>query len=157
LLKMDILQQNTTSLNKLYKVINQVFGVTKEQLAAKSRRRVFVGARSVFAVIARRRLFIGTVQLGHYLGRDHSSITHYTRKHDDLCKFDPQYKELYELCLRSFEEEFLGKSFIKDNNLNADNKLNIAYIKINVLEDENKRLKESLDRIHKNLNNIMQC
>ena len=140
----EVLYDQTNTVKKLYEVIYNVFGVDKVCLKSKSRRRKYVEARTVFSVIARRRLLMGTVQIGDLINKDHSSITHYTKQHENLYDFDKQYKDLYDMCHMSFEDVPLGSAFVEDKSITIDEKLNIAYIKLATLQDENKRLKKSI-------------
>ena len=93
-----VLYDQTNTIKKLYEVIYNVFGVDKHHLKSRSRRRKYVEARVVFAVIARRRLLMGTVQIGELLNKDHSSISHYTKQHADLYEVDKHYRDLYDMC-----------------------------------------------------------
>lgn len=61
-----------------------------------SRKRQDVYARTAFANAFRP--VAGPSILGKVLGKDHSSVVHYTKMHDELIKYD-DYKKLYEKAL----------------------------------------------------------
>ena len=148
-----ILYDETHTISKLFEVIYNVFGVTKLELRSTIRKRRYVVARNVFAVIARRKLYMGTVQVGELLNKDHSSISHYTKTHNDIYDFDKQYRDLYDMCYLAFDDAPLADLVGADVN-SVEDKLNLAYIKLNTLYSENKKLKSSISKIRKELFSI---
>ena len=131
------------SISKLFRIITNVFGVTKEQMLSRSRKREFVESKTMFAVIARTKLLLSTVEIGDLINRDHSSIIHYTKVHTDLYKVDKTYKRMYNLIINSFTD----KPFIADKLLTVDDKLSIAYVKIDTLQVENEQLRVALNTV----------
>ena len=146
-----ILYDETHSISKLYDIIHNIFGVDKTQLKSTNRCRKYVEARNVFAVIARRKLLMGTVQVGELLCKDHSSISHYTKTHDDIYEFDKPYKELYDMCDLAFGDQPIADLFKSSAKFTIDDKLNLAYVKLNTLYSENKKLKSTVNKIRKEL------
>ena len=116
-----------------------------------SRKRQDVYARTAFANAFRP--VAGPSVLGKVLGKDHSSVVHYTKMHDELIKYD-DYKKLYEKALSHrkgiIEQDSLP--FMSPDDLLAQIKV-LRSQKV-VLENEIKKLyiyKDQINEIKKML------
>ena len=137
---MNKIYDETRSINKLFRIVTNVFGISKQEMTSRNRKRAYVEAKTMFAVIARQKLLLSTVEIGELIKRDHSSIIHYSRVHKDLYKVDKTYKRMFNLISNTFTD----KPFMADKLLTVDDKLSIAHIKIDTLELEYEQLREAM-------------
>ena len=140
---MNKIYDEARSIKKLFRIVTNVFGISKEEMISRTRKRAYVEAKTMFAVIARRKLLLSTVEIGELIKRDHSSIIHYTRVHKDLYKVDKTYARMFNLISNTFTDQ----PFMADKQLTVDDKLSIAHIKLDTLEKENEQLREALTLI----------
>lgn len=52
-----------------------------------------------------RQLKIQVVDIANYLGKHRTSVLHYVKTHPDRLKFDPEYRNMHFLFLKSIENE----------------------------------------------------
>ena len=116
-----------------------------------SRKRENVYARTAFANAFRP--VAGPSIIGKVLGKDHSSVVHYTKMHDELIKYD-DYKKLYEKALSHrkgvIEQDSLP--FMSPDDLLAQ--IKVLRSQKAVLENEIKKLyiyKDQINEIKKML------
>ncbi len=140
---MNKIYDETQSINKLFRIVTNVFGISKQEMISRTRKRAYVESKTMFAVIAREKLLLSTVEVGDLLNRDHSSIIHYSRTHKDLYKVDKTYRRMFDLISNTFTD----KPFMADKLLTVDDKLSIAHIKIDTLQVENEQLRDAMTLI----------
>ena len=69
-------------LRKLLTIVCEALKLDFGLVRSNSRKRELVWARNIFMVIARREYGFSTIQIGFFLGRDHSTVVHSTERHD---------------------------------------------------------------------------
>ena len=143
IITMNKIYDETKSINKLFRIVTNVFGISKQEMTSKTRKRAYVEAKTMFAVIARQKLLLSTVEIGELIKRDHSSVIHYSSVHKDLYKVDKTYRRMFNLVSNVFTDQ----PFMADKILSVDDKLSIAHIKLDTLEKENEQLREAMTLI----------
>lgn len=93
----------------LTKTIEEITGITKEELISKRRTRALVELRMIGSVLMKENYVKMTVEkIGSLFNVDHSSVSHYTKTHKDLMlQRDGKYKSMYEKINRSYSQSIL--------------------------------------------------
>ena len=91
-------------LNKVTRIVCEVFGLTEEQLKSKSRERILSDARAVAFKMLRDNSKFPYTTIGGYFQRDHSTIIHGIEKHNSLATYDKGYARLTAQCERRYLE-----------------------------------------------------
>ena len=81
------------------RVIETLYGITYEEIIIPNRQRDRVDARKILAVLLRNVYKLTFSKIGAILHRDHASILHYYRDHNNLVETDPDYKHFYNTAL----------------------------------------------------------
>jgi chromosomal replication initiation ATPase DnaA len=89
------------STEEILKKVSEVFDVKPEDITGKSRRHEYVMARRAFCAFLSRSTHITRQKLGKYIDRDHSSVVHTLKKHNEWMQYYPQYSEKYGRLLSS--------------------------------------------------------
>lgn len=79
------------------KCVADVFHLPPFQLMAKTRERLIVDARNMAIYILKMDYDMKVIQLGQLFRKDHSTISHSTKKVTDLMGNEPDYRAKYEL------------------------------------------------------------
>lgn len=85
----------TISLDSIIYTVEQVTGITSNQISSKSRLRDLADARSLFCYAARKFTNHSTTSIGVYINRDHATVIHSCRKIETLIKIDVQIRTQY--------------------------------------------------------------
>lgn len=98
------------SIEKLFLILNQVTGVTEEQMRSPKRLRELSDARKIFILFLRRNTKLTTSKISSYLNRDHSTIVYALRETSKILDYDKDFKELY----MKIEEMVLNPFIFRD-------------------------------------------
>ena len=71
---------------KVFRFVCDWFGVTKEEILSRSRRRVLADARTVWCYVMRRRTDLSLPELGRKIERTHASVAYFVTKGCDCEK-----------------------------------------------------------------------
>jgi len=71
---------NAEITEKVFRFVCGWFGVTKEEILSRSRRRVLVDARTVWCYVMRRRTGLSLPELGRRIERTHVTVMYYVAK-----------------------------------------------------------------------------
>jgi len=77
----------------------EVCNVSMDELKSKNRSAPITEARKIYAHLARRLYMFTYRRLGEYINRDHSTMVIAVRTCENFIEIDPNFKELYHLCL----------------------------------------------------------
>jgi hypothetical protein len=78
----------------LFEITEEVTGVTKEEIISKSRKPYIVDSRRMMAVSLIKNTKLTFSRIGEIIGGiDHSSISYYIKKHDDLVDTDYNFRK----------------------------------------------------------------
>lgn len=98
------------------------------KIEGRSRRRIFVDAKKIYAKIAQLNGF-SSMKIGDSIDRDHATVLHYWNEHENLMRMDQTYRKNYYKCL-----VLIGTS---GNNYNLED-----------LKEERKGIIDRLDKIN---------
>ena len=76
-------------------VVGSLYGLDFEQIISINRRRDLVDARKIMSVLLRNVYKLTFSKIGAILQRDHTTMLHYYRDHENLVETDPDYKHFY--------------------------------------------------------------
>ena len=98
-------------LNEILTIVSIATEISCSELRSKKRNRRLVWARQVFNLIAYREQGFTLNQVGRFIDRDHSTVLHSLRNHDNLigCK-DLTYIRMYENILYEMNKNGLVKT-----------------------------------------------
>lgn len=77
----------------------EVCNVSMDELKSKNRAAQITEARKIYAHLARRLYMFTYRRLGEYINRDHSTMVIAVRTCENFIEIDPNFRELYHLCL----------------------------------------------------------
>ena len=80
-------------------VVGSLYGLDFEQIISINRRRELVDARKIMSVLLRNVYKLTFSKIGAILQRDHTTMLHYYRDHENLVETDPDYKHFYNTAL----------------------------------------------------------
>lgn len=89
------------TIEEVLKKVAEVFEVEPEDITGISRRHKYVMARRAFCAFLSRSTHVTRQKLGEYINRDHSSVVHTLKKHNEWMVYYPQYSEKYGKLLSS--------------------------------------------------------
>ncbi len=99
------LHQENSVFELLFKISERIFEVTKDQIQSSNRKQKYCDVRTMIAYIVRSNTLATLRKIGDMLGnRDHSSVLHYIKKHEDLMVYDYDYRQMYFALLTEFKE-----------------------------------------------------
>ena len=87
-------------MRSILNVVSDESGIPSSKIASNVRDRNLVDARRVVSVILRDSHQIVYNKIGNLLGLEHASIIHYVRGHDNLYKYDRDYRLLFDNCIK---------------------------------------------------------
>ena len=80
-------------------VVGSLYGLDFEQMISINRRRELVDARKIMSVLLRNVYKLTFSKIGAILQRDHTTMLHYYRDHENLMETDRDYKHFYNTAL----------------------------------------------------------
>ncbi len=87
-------EENTLSMDTVQKTVCEYFGITRESLLSKSRKRQIVQARQIAMYVSRNLLSVSLNTIGSELGgKDHATVMHACSTVADLISTDRQFKQ----------------------------------------------------------------
>jgi chromosomal replication initiation ATPase DnaA len=100
-------KENKVTIQHLYRIIEQVTGVTEKQIKNQDRHKHIVHARKIVGYFCRQELGLTTTECGNIISRDHSTIIYYLSDAEGLFKYDPIFKNKYDKVLKLMEDKNL--------------------------------------------------
>ena len=80
-------------------VVGSLYGLDFEQMISINRRRELVDARKIMSVLLRNVYKLTFSKIGAILQRDHTTMLHYYRDHENLMETDRDYRHFYNTAL----------------------------------------------------------
>lgn len=84
--------------------VEEIMGVTLEQMRGKDRRRYISMARCIFSNLTHEEI-TPTYHLASYLNRDHGTLIWFRRQYDNMVEFDKGFKGISEKVTKLFNEK----------------------------------------------------
>jgi chromosomal replication initiator protein len=79
---------------QIFEIVGREYGLTKEEIISRSRKRECVESRHLIAYIIKRKTRFSLKNIGERLGgRDHTTIIHSVRTFEDLFETDSVFRE----------------------------------------------------------------
>jgi chromosomal replication initiator protein len=79
---------------QIFEIVGREYGLTKEEIISRSRKRECVESRHLMAYIIKRKTRFSLKNIGERLGgRDHTTIIHSVRTFEDLFETDSTFRE----------------------------------------------------------------
>lgn len=100
-------KENKNTIEYLFKTIEEIIEVSKNDIKSRNRLRKFVDARKIISLFCIRNLQMSTTDTGDLINRDHSSICHYTRDIEGMLKYDIQLKSKYDKVIKRMHDKNL--------------------------------------------------
>ena len=95
-------------------VVGSLYGLDFEQMISINRRRDLVDARKIMSVLLRNVYKLTFSKIGAILQRDHTTMLHYYRDHENLMETDRDYKHFYNTALSAVGHLDKSKDLIED-------------------------------------------
>ena len=95
-------------------VVGSLYGLDFEQMISINRRRDRVDARKIMAVLLRNVYKLTFSKIVAILQRDHTTMLHYYRDHENLMETDRDYKHFYNTALSAVGHLDKSKDLIED-------------------------------------------
>ena len=95
-------------------VVGSLYGLDFEQMISINRRRDLVDARKIMSVLLRNVYKLTFSKIGAILQRDHTTMLHYYRDHENLMETDRDYKHFYNTALSAVGHLDISKDLIED-------------------------------------------
>ena len=83
----------------------KVMGLNKEDLITRKRDRILVDARRIVANIIMNEEICSISGLARSMGKNHATLIHYRKTHNDVYGTDLRYTRTYQMCLRAYKGE----------------------------------------------------
>lgn len=132
---LDIFDQHVISC--AYQAVENVTGMSREQITHKLRVAKFVRARRIVMKLIRTHSNLSLEIIGQETGgKDHATILHNCKVHEDHYQTDREYRELFQRCRSEFIY-LLGTD-------KAKNMLEAVEFKIRDLLKERRKLKQAI-------------
>ena len=96
-------------------VVGSLYGLDFEQMISINRRRELVDARKIMSVLLRNVYKLTFSKIGAILQRDHTTMLHYYRDHENLMETDRDYKHFYNTALSAVGHLDKSKDFFDNN------------------------------------------
>jgi hypothetical protein len=125
-----------------FEVVKQIVElITGVSLFEKNRKRKIVEARMLYGIVMREMNY-SLSEIGHYLGKDHTTIIHYCRSIKGLMDTDVEVLKMYLKCKELIDSH---KQSVNLSNKKGENEALLNLQKqVNLLQFENKMLNEEL-------------
>ena len=98
-------------IDMLFAVTEAVSGATKDDILSKKREQYISVARNIVGYILHNELGLTVMESGKIIGRDHSTITYYSKVFDDNYNFFRDFREKYVM----ISETFWGNYMVADD------------------------------------------
>jgi len=98
-------QENKNKIKLLFEIIESTTGISKAQVSGKERLYKIAMARNTMGVMLHSELGMTIMNAGSVINKDHSTIHHYIRKHEDKMKYDSFYRKMYTKVTDTFWEK----------------------------------------------------
>jgi|TARA_R100000030_G_scaffold18227_1_gene12520 hypothetical protein len=123
--------------HRIMQAVSKPTGISIEDMIGSSRFTPVVEARRVAMVLIRKTLGLTLVGTGRYFNKDHATVLHAEKKHQDLMDIDKNYREYYSVCEAAVKDDKLLKT--------ADSRDIIIALteRVRVLEQELETLKNT--------------
>jgi len=122
----------------LFEIVEQVTGISENQIKSRSRKRPIVDARMMMSEALRGNSKYKLWEIGKVIsGIDHSSVLHYKQKVKDFCENDNSFK-------KRFVDINVKFSHVKNIGLPIHKKLEFAVKERDRLNKEIRRMKKLL-------------
>ena len=95
-------------------VVGSLYGLDFEQIISINRRRDLVDARKIMSVLLRNVYKLTFSKIGAILQRDHTTMLHYYRDHENLMETDQDYKHFYNTALSAVGHLDKSKDLVED-------------------------------------------
>ena len=95
-------------------VVGSLYGLDFEQMISINRRRELVDARKIIYFLLRNVYKLTFSKIGAILQRDHTTMLHYYRDHENLMETDRDYKHFYNTALSAVGHLDKSKDLIED-------------------------------------------
>lgn len=97
--ELDKLEIEGDSLHdKIMQVVCLITNSKPEQLKSRRRFRNYVNARTMFSALMRKFTGYSLKRIGMLVDRDHASVMHYEKNHNDFIETDFEYKMMFTQC-----------------------------------------------------------
>ena len=123
--------------HRIMQAVSKPTGISIEDMIGSSRFTPVVEPRRVAMVLMRKTLGLTLVGTGRYFNKDHATVLHAEKKHQDLMDIDKNYREYYSVCEAAVKDDKLLKT--------ADSRDIIIALteRVRVLEQELETLKNT--------------
>lgn len=135
---------NSEQANNLIEKVNEHFSV---DIMKRSRERHLVDVRHTFMVSLRKRGY-KTTDIGRYLGKDHATVIHATKKIKELCDYDPDMLKMVEY-MDDLVDDFFATEKIYSKGKFIDRYESNRMIACRLIEEYVKEKKEKDKWLHK--------
>ena len=98
-------QENKNKIKLLFEIIQSVTGIPKEKVISKERTYKIAMCRNTMGVMLHCELGMTIMNAGSVINRDHSTIHHYIRNHEDNIHYDSFYRKMYTKIADTFWEK----------------------------------------------------
>ena len=86
------IEQKNEVINKIYSIVYEVSGVSKNELHIKNKAPKYVYARELFVHFCKNKIEMKDIE--KYIQRDRSTIIHSMNKYDDDYRFDKKFRDM---------------------------------------------------------------
>ena len=99
----------------LFREIEAATGLTRAEIKAKNRKRIYIHARRVFCVILRRYTPLSQAIIANYIKQDHATVINHLKMHDQEVDTYRDYGNLYKTIYSKVEAIFIAKTYLNKN------------------------------------------
>ena len=93
-------------------------------------------------MLLKEKLALGLAEIGTFVNRDHSNIVHYIKGHDDMIRWEVDYRKKYNAC-KLIADEVIKNEVVE--RFDPDSQLQKALQYIEELKEENEKPKVELN------------
>ena len=129
----DTIKEN--KVNLLFDVTEALTGISRKSIVGKKRHKEYILPRHIVGYMLHKELEITMIESGKLVGRDHSTIHHYCKTHEDNMKFYKEFRQLYKIISESFWSQIM-EADVKDMSLELKQLQNL----IDILTEKKKKL-----------------
>lgn len=88
-------EKTNINYENVFRAVEKVTGITKEEICSKARHRPIVEARYIWAYIVRNKTNLTLKKMAEIINKDHCSIIFYMKQMSYFIESDPQIKKFY--------------------------------------------------------------
>jgi hypothetical protein len=126
-------------------IVSQTLAISIDKIESRKRTKELVDARRILCMLLKEKLALGLAEIGTFVNRDHSNIVHYIKGHDDMIRWEVDYRKKYNAC-KLIADEVIKNEVVE--RFDPESQLQKALQYIEELKEENEKLKGKLDRIY---------